>query len=73
MALCVVSGLVGLGQHYAGNREFELEMHPSRGGLELVWESLAGATPTLAPAAMVHLGLLGLLYAWLRYDPDGAS
>lgn len=70
MAALVVSGFIGLGQHYAGNREFELEMYPSRSGLELLWESLAGATPTLAPAAMIHLGLLGLLYAWWpRYDP----
>lgn len=73
MAACVISGFVGLWQHYTGNREFELEMYPSRGGVELLWESLKGATPTLAPAAMVHLGLLGLLYGCApRYDRDRA-
>ena len=60
MVLFVVSGFVGQWLHYKGNVEFELEMYPSRGGLELVWEALGGATPSLAPGTMTLLGLLGL-------------
>ena len=29
MTLCVVSGVVGVGLHYQGNEEFELEMYPA--------------------------------------------
>ena len=36
MALFVASGLLGVGLHYRGNHEFELEMYPSMAGMELV-------------------------------------
>ena len=65
MILFVISGCVGLYQHYQGNLEFELEMNASRHGWELVWETLKGATPALAPGMMLYLGLLGLAYAHL--------
>lgn len=64
MALFVISGFVGLWMHYQGNMEFELEMYPTRAGLELLWESLKGATPILAPGTMIQLGLLGLAFAY---------
>lgn len=60
MTLFVASGLTGLFLHYRGNVEFELEMYPSLAGAELVWKALTGATPALAPAVMVQLGMLGL-------------
>jgi hypothetical protein len=60
MILCAVSGLVGVGLHYQGNEAFELEMYPSMAGLELVRETLTGATPVLAPGSMTLLGLIGL-------------
>ena len=60
MALFVVSGLLGVGLHYRGNREFEREMYPSMAGLELVQKTLTGATPVLAPGSMALLGLVGL-------------
>jgi hypothetical protein len=63
MVLFVASGLVGIGYHYAGNEEFERELYPGVEGLTLVGESLAGATPVLAPGAMMLLGLVGLTYA----------
>ena len=62
LALVVVGGVVGLAQHYLGNREFELEMVPEMGGGELLWETLTGATPVLAPGALVQLGLVGWIY-----------
>ena len=66
MGLFVLSGFVGQWLHYQGNVEFELEMYPSREGLELVWEALGGAYPALAPGTMTLLGLLGLV-ACLRH------
>lgn len=62
MALSVAAGLVGLFQHYQANAEFELEMYPSLRGFELFWKAIQGASPpTLAPGAMILLGLLGLV------------
>lgn len=60
MGLFVLSGFTGQWLHFSGNMEFELEMYPSREGLELVWEALGGAYPSLAPGTMILLGLLGM-------------
>lgn len=59
MALFVASGALGMGLHYSGNQEFELEMYPTMAGTELVRETLTGATPVLAPGSMALLGLVG--------------
>ena len=64
MALFVVVGLIGVGLHLRGNFEFEREMDPSAGGVRLFREALSGAFPSLAPGALVQLGLLGLIHAW---------
>jgi hypothetical protein len=60
MLLFFLSGAVGLYLHYRGNVEFELEMYPTLTGLPLIWQSLTGATPTLAPGTMLLLSLIGL-------------
>lgn len=62
MTAVVGVGLLGIVQHYGGNRAFELEMNPDLAGWALVRESLHGATPVLAPGLLVQLGLLGLLF-----------
>ena len=64
MALCVVTGAVGILLHYRGNVEFELERDGSIRGLRLFWEAIRGATPALAPGALSQLGLLGLAYTY---------
>ena len=64
MLLLLASGVAGLYWHYTANSEFELEIYPTRAGLELFWESLKGATPVLAPGAMAAIGLLGLVYTF---------
>lgn len=64
MALFVATGLLGLVLHYRGNAAFEREMDRSARGLGLVWSSLRGATPALAPGALIQLGLLGLILAF---------
>jgi hypothetical protein len=64
MMAMVGVGLLGVYLHYRGNAEFELEMDPAVRGFGLFWRSLRGATPALAPAALVQLGLLGLVYTY---------
>ncbi len=72
MVLVLLSGGLGVFFHFKGNIEFEKEMYPSMAGVELIWESLKGATPSLAPGAMVLLGLVGLIYCF-RHPAVGPS
>lgn len=67
MVLCVASGVLGVLLHYKGNVEFELEMYPDLSGWKLFKEAMMGATPALAPGAMLQLGLVGL--AWTFRHP----
>lgn len=62
MAFFMVSGLLGFVLHYQGNMAFELEMYPSLEGRKLIWETLKGATPVLAPGTMLATGLIGWAY-----------
>ncbi len=64
MVLFVASGGVGIALHYRGNVEFELEMYPTLGGLELIGQTLTGATPVFAPGAMALLGAIGLMASY---------
>lgn len=64
MWCCILSGAAGVLLHYQGNREFELEMTPGAGGWSLFSAVMTGATPALAPGAMVQLGLVGLAWAF---------
>lgn len=61
MLTFVLAGLVGLGLHFNGNMEFELEMYPGLKGWPLIWKSLEGAVPALAPGTMIFVGLVGLI------------
>jgi hypothetical protein len=60
MVLFIVTGGIGVGLHYDGNVEFELEMYPDARGVELITRTMTGATPVLAPGTMTVLGLVGL-------------
>ena len=77
MALFIASGIVGLWFHCSGNMAFEIQMYPSMAGWELLRQTLSGATPALAPAVMVQLGLLGLIYAYrhplLEHEPTRSA
>ena len=65
MVLFIVSGFVGLVLHFQANVEFEREMYPDLSGPSLVWKAVRGTSPpSLAPGAMIALGLLGLAYAY---------
>ena len=58
----MLSAGIGIFFHLKVNIEFELEMYPNMKGLTLIWESLKGATPALAPGTMLASGMIGLLY-----------
>ena len=64
MLAFVLGGMVGFWFHLSSNMEFELEMHPTLSGLELLFKALSGAMPALAPGALVQLGLIGFLYTY---------
>jgi len=74
MALFIISGLIGTFLHLRANIEFEAEMYPELGGFELYWKAIQGASPpSLAPGAMIALGLLGLIYAYRHPSLDTNS
>jgi len=64
MAVYIVGGALGAYLHLQGNAEFERESDPALTGTALLWESLRGATPALAPGALAQLGLVGLALAY---------
>ena len=73
MVLMVASGALGLFLHYRGNTEFELERDPGLAGFALFREAMTGATPALAPGAMMLFGLLGLVSAARYAMPAGTE
>jgi hypothetical protein len=65
MVLFIATGATGILLHAAGNREFQREIDPALEGWPLIVKVLtAKAPPALAPAGMIQLGLLGLLYGY---------
>jgi hypothetical protein len=65
MALFIGAGLIGFGLHYTGNTEFQREVDPGLQGWSLFVKAVTSkAPPALAPAAMIQMGLLGLLYTY---------
>ena len=66
MIAFIVSGAAGVLLHFKGNIEWERERAPGISGSPLVRQALMGATPTLAPGTMLQLGLVGLIYSYVR-------
>ena len=74
MLLLIAGGAAGLWLHLAGNLEFEREVSPGLAGRELFWKAVKGASPpSLAPAGLIHLGLLGLLFTYRHPVFEGAQ
>lgn len=78
MVLFLATGAAGLVLHYDGNSEFQREMDPALEGWALFVKVIrAKAPPALAPAAIIQIGLLGLLYTFrhaaLARAPRGDS
>lgn len=72
MLLFLITGALGVFLHYRGNVEFALERDPSLTGFHLLWKSLRGATPSLAPGALAQIGLLGLIFTYRHPALGGA-
>ena len=66
MIAFIASGAAGVVLHFKGNIEWERERTPGITGSPLVRQALMGATPTLAPGTMLQLGLVGLIYSYVR-------
>lgn len=63
--LSVVCGVSGLWLHYRTNVQFESKIHPSLSGFQLFWVAMKGQVPpSVAPATVIQLGLLGLVYLY---------
>lgn len=65
LGLTALSGVYGAFLHLRANYEFEQEMKPTADGWHLFVESLSGALPSLAPASMIVLALVGYSYLLL--------
>lgn len=72
-ALCVVSGGIGVIQHFRANVSYARDSDPSLSGRALYQEAVMGSTPTLAPGAMAQLGLIGLAFAFRHPRFHGAG
>jgi hypothetical protein len=52
MVIVAAGSLLGMWEHYEGNRGFALEVHPDAGGTGLIRSALTGADPLLAPGIL---------------------
>ncbi len=67
MVAMMGAAALGLWFHLQGNLEFEREVSPSLQGAALFWKAIRGASPpSLAPAALLQLGFLGLIYSFVQ-------
>lgn len=65
MLLMILGGAIGTFLHHDAKEEFQLEGQPDLKGWELFWQaSRAKSPPSLAPAALIQTGLLGLAWAY---------
>jgi len=61
----VLAGIAGLALHFKGNVETVREFSPDVHGAAFYWRVIHGKNPpSLAPGAMVQLGLLGWISAY---------
>ncbi len=64
-AAFVLAGIVGLYLHYQGNVETVHQFSPDLHGSAFFWRVIHGKNPpSLAPGAMVQLGLLGWIFTY---------
>ena len=65
MVLFLLTGTAGVGFHFRGGMEFQLEIDPTQRRWEIFKKVMrAKAPPVLASGIMVQLGLVGLAYAY---------
>ncbi len=66
MVIFATSGVIGAVLHVKSNVEFAKELDPDLSGGALLREAMTGATPALAPGAMILLAAVG--WACRRLD-----
>ena len=65
MVAIIAAGAIGILLHYSGSREFQHEIDPELAGWALFVKVVtAKAPPALAPASLMHMGLLGLVVTY---------
>lgn len=65
MALLVVGGIMGVILHWKTSAEFHAESGAAMSAWQMAWKVLhSKVPPTLAPAALVQMGLMGLAYSY---------
>ena len=68
MVIVALSSAIGVYEHFMGNLEFQHEIKPNLAGWPLIWRTLKGGVPLLAPGILFQVGLLGLLYSFRHPD-----
>jgi hypothetical protein len=65
MLLFLAAGVAGMGLHFQGGAEFQMEIDPAQTRWQIFTKVMrAQSPPVLASGMMVQLGFLGLLYAY---------
>jgi hypothetical protein len=72
MALCVISGLLGIFLHIAFSASDASKKDNTLHGAALFRAAMTGTAPPLAPGAMIQLGLIGLAYTYRHPAMDDA-
>ena len=65
MLITGLVGMLGFAFHAYGNYEFAIEIYPNSSTWQLIEKTIKGATPLLAPGAMIGLGLLGIIRQYI--------
>ncbi len=68
MVIVALSSAIGVYEHFMGNLEFQHEIKPNLAGWSLIWKTLKGGVPLLAPGILFQVGLLGLLFSFRHPD-----
>jgi hypothetical protein len=64
MYLFLIFGVDGILTHYHFAVQAALKSHPELAGTPLLFATLTGKIPLLAPGMMLQIGLLGLIYTF---------
>lgn len=67
MLLVALGGGLGFVLHMKNNIEFEQEIHPGASLGDVLWESLHGASPVLAPGILIIAAGIAAAATW-RFD-----
>lgn len=64
MSVILLGGFFGIYEHIEHNFAFELEIRPNAVASDVIWESLSGASPLIAPGILTFAAVLALMATW---------